>query len=362
MGELFCGAGGMSLAAKLTRQIDIVWAVDNNQSAVDTYNHNFNGKAICADAMEFCQHLEKQPEINSLAFGFPCNDFSLVGKQKGLEGKFGGLYKAGVIALNKCNPLWFVAENVSGIKSANAGKAFEVILSELENAGKFGYELTTHKYKLEEYGLPQTRHRYFIVGIRKDQKAKFIIPETTHGEGKLPFMTAGEALRGIDGDVKNNEIPKIAEKTRLRLKFQPEGENLWYLNKLSSLNDKDLLQELKQLEWFNKEFNSFSINMLRKLIEYSKVNTKMQISHIYKRLYKDKPSYTITAGGGGGKQAYHWNEHRALTNRERARLQSFPDWFEFKGNLTSVQSQIGMAVPPMCKFVFEAVLQALREV
>ena len=81
------------------------------------------------------------------------------------------------------------------------------------------------------------------------------------------------------------------------------------------------------------------------------------MSHIYRRLHPDKPSYTIT-GSGGGTHVYHWEEHRALTNRERVRLQSFPDWFEFKGPKEQVRKQIGMAVPPEgAKKIFEAILK-----
>lgn len=76
-----------------------------------------------------------------------------------------------------------------------------------------------------------------------------------------------------------------------------------------------------------------------------KIKTRTKISQIYRKLDPDKPSYTVTAAGGGGTHIYHWKEPRALTNRERARLQTFPDDFEFIGNYSSVRKQIGMAVP-----------------
>ena len=73
----------------------------------------------------------------------------------------------------------------------------------------------------------------------------------------------------------------------------------------------------------------------------------------------DKPAYTITGSGGGGTHVYHWNENRALTNRERARLQTFPDEFVFSGSKESARKQIGMAVPPLsAKIIFEAVLKS----
>lgn len=83
-----------------------------------------------------------------------------------------------------------------------------------------------------------------------------------------------------------------------------------------------------------------------------------KISQIYKRLEADKPAYTVTGSGGGGTHIYHWEEPRALTNRERARLQTFPDDFIFVGTKESVRKQIGMAVPAKgAQIIFEAVLR-----
>ncbi|MEP1984760.1 MAG: DNA cytosine methyltransferase, partial [Maribacter dokdonensis] len=83
-----------------------------------------------------------------------------------------------------------------------------------------------------------------------------------------------------------------------------------------------------------------------------------KLSQIYRKLHPDKPSYTITGSGGGGTHGYHYAENRALTNRERARIQSFPDDFEFIGKKESIRKQIGMAVPPLLsKVVFEAILK-----
>jgi DNA (cytosine-5)-methyltransferase 1 len=85
--------------------------------------------------------------------------------------------------------------------------------------------------------------------------------------------------------------------------------------------------------------------------------TGAKISQIYRRLDPNKPAYTITGSGGGGTHVYHWSEDRALTNRERARLQTFPDNFVFEGSKESVRKQIGMAVPvDGVRIIFEALL------
>lgn len=88
-----------------------------------------------------------------------------------------------------------------------------------------------------------------------------------------------------------------------------------------------------------------------------------KLSNIYKRLHPEQPAYTVTGSGGGGTHMYHWEEPRALTNRERARLQTFPDSYHFKGSKESVRKQIGMAVPPEgMKVIFEALLKSFAGV
>ena len=96
--------------------------------------------------------------------------------------------------------------------------------------------------------------------------------------------------------------------------------------------------------------------------EHLRLNVKKtKLSHIYKRIDPDKPSYTVTGSGGGGTHMYHWSEPRALTNRERARLQTFPDWFNFVGTKESIRKQIGMAIPPDgMKIICESILKILH--
>lgn len=170
LGELFCGPGGLGLAAitaKGKSQIEHAWASDYDQSTCETYRAN-----ICPDNPDsvHCEDvrsldIEKLTPIDAFAFGFPCNDFSLVGEQKGFDGNFGPLYTYGVKVLKRYQPKWFLAENVGGLRSANEGKAFAKILSDLQDVG---YEVTPHLYKFEDYGVPQARHRVIIVGIHRD--------------------------------------------------------------------------------------------------------------------------------------------------------------------------------------------------
>jgi len=375
LGELFCGPGGLALGAKLalpqkskngkTFSILHGWGVDKDENAIATYNANNLGEGVVSDAISFVEsknddkksNLKEFDKISALAFGFPCNDFSLVGKQKGFEGTFGNLYQAGITAIKKMNPDWFVAENVSGIHSANSGKAFKKILSELNKAGKHGYELSVHLYKFEDYGIPQYRHRYIIVGIRKDYGLKFKIPSPTHINSHITVKQ--KLSEPYEHPIHNNEMTKQSKNVIDRLNFIPPWENAWYLDKLLGLSKEKRYAELSQIPWFDKTIKHMSETEIINNITNCKLNcTRARMSHIYKRLHPNKPSYTITGSGGGGTHVYHWEDCRALTNRERARLQGFPDSFIFKGSKEHVRKQIGMAVPPIgAKIIFESILK-----
>ena len=266
--------------------------------------------------------MDQLAPIDALAFGFPCNDYSVVGEQKGMDGTFGPLYSYGVKALKKFQPQWFLAENVGGLRSANEGKALGKILEELQAAG---YTITPHLYKFEEYGIPQARHRLIIIGIRNDINVQYRVPSPA------PYANVDNTCRNaienppIPADAFNNERTKQSKQVVERLMHIKPGQNAF---------TADLPEELQ-------------------------LHVKgAKISQIYKRLDPDKPSYTVTGSGGGGTHIYHWAEPRALTNRERARLQTFPDTYEFMGSKESVRKQIGMAVPCQgARIIFEAVLK-----
>lgn len=152
-----------------------------------------------------------------------------------------------------------------------------------------------------------------IVGIRSDTGFDFHHPRPTHGngEGLLPFVTVGDAFKDVEKVPFNNEHLKIKARTEKVISLIPEGGN----------------------------FTSIP--------QDSPYYVKGMISHVYRRVKLDEPSKTIIAQGGGGTWGYHYPENRPLTNRERARIQSFPDDFVFYGSTTEVRRQIGNAVPPV---------------
>lgn len=329
LGELFCGPGGLAYAA-ITAEISdpeykIVhkWANDYDLDTCNTYRRNIcpndESSVICGDVRKL--DIEPLGDIDALAFGFPCNDFSVVGEQKGFDGTFGPLYTYGVKVLKRYQPLWFLAENVGGLKSANEGKAFEKIQQDLVKAG---YKIYPNLYKFEEYGVPQARHRVIIVGIRKDLPFEFKIPSPEPYKNIDVTCRTAIEMPPIPKNAANNELTKQSAQVVERLTYIKPGENAF---------TADLPERLQ-------------------------LNVKgAKISQIYKRLDPDKPAYTVTGSGGGGTHIYHYSEPRALTNRERARLQTFPDDYIFEGSKESVRKQIGMAVPSKgAKVIFEAIL------
>ena len=319
LGELFCGPGGIACGALRSKSddgllsVEHAWANDYDPDTCETYRKNIcpdnPASVYCGDVREL--DIKALGEIDAFCYGFPCNSFSNVGEHKGLANeKFGQLYWYGIEVLNEYKPKWFVAENVSGIRSAGSGD-FQVILDDMRAAG---YKINVNLYKAEQYGVPQTRHRVIIVGIREDLPIEFKVPDPkqySHCD-----ISAGTALANIPSDAPNNIGRTLSKKVVERLSYILPGENVWQAEE--RLGD-DFPEELK-------------------------IKTKTKISQIYRKLDPNKPAYTVTAAGGGGTFMYHWTD-RELTNRERARIQTFPDNYEFVGNYSSVRKQIGMAVP-----------------
>ncbi len=340
LGELFCGPGGLGLAAKSAKvkrgseeySISHAWATDYDKDTCATFRRNVipakPESVICEDIRKLdFKKLKKISAIDALSFGFPCNDFSVVGERQGINGVFGPLYSYGTKALEFFQPQWFLAENVGGLRNSNEGNAFKTILSSFENAG---YRVYPHLYKLEKYGVPQARHRIIIVGIRSDLRHDFSIPSP------VAFANLDISCR------KAIEEPPITE----------NSPNHDYTRQAD--------QVIERLKHIKPGENAFTAQMPDRL----RLNVKgARISQIYKRLDPEKPAYTITGSGGGGTHVYHWKENRALTNRERARLQTFPDEFIFTGSKESVRKQIGMAVPPKgVEKIFMAILKTFAGV
>lgn len=308
--SIFSGCGGLDLGFH-EEGYDTIWANDFAEWAVESFKENFGDIIKLEDITQIDPYTDKTiPDCDLVLGGFPCQDFSIIWKQPGLNGKRGGLFRHFAEFVDAKKPKAFVAENVKGLLTANGGKAIDTIIKDFESITP-GYVVKPHLYNFADYGVPQFRERVLLVGVRIDTGFSFIHPKPTHGpNANKPYFTAGEALVGVEDIPFNNEKMNIKEKTRKMLELIPEGGNFTDIPKDSPLYVKGM------------------------------------ISHVYRRIKRDEPAKTIIAAGGGGTWGYHYPEPRPLTNRERARLQSFPDDFVFKGSVTEVRRQIGNAVPP----------------
>lgn len=308
--SVFSGCGGLDLGFHL-EGYESLWANDFSEWAVESYKHNFGDVIKLKDITEIDPYTDKSiPNCDIVLGGFPCQDFSIIWKRPGLNGKRGGLYRHFLEFVDAKKPKAFIAENVKGLLTANKRKAIETIIKDFEDITP-GYIVKPHLYNFAEYGVPQFRERVLIVGIRIDTGFDFKHPRPTHGPcADKAYVTAGQALQNMENVKFNNEPINCKEKTRKMLQIIPEGGNYTDIPKDNPLYVKGM------------------------------------ISHVYRRIDRNEPAKTIIAAGGGGTWGYHYPEPRPLTNRERARLQSFPDDFWFAGSIAEVRRQIGNAVPP----------------
>lgn len=309
--SIFSGCGGLDYGFHI-EGYNTVWANDFAEWACKSFAANFGNVIHYKDITQINPYTDSSiRECDIVLGGFPCQDFSIISKQPGLNGTRGGLFRHFAEFVDAKKPKAFVAENVKGLITANGGKAIDTIIKDFESITP-GYVVKPHLYNFAEYGVPQFRERVIFVGIRIDTGFDFVHPKATHdSNGKLPYVTAGEALEGVENVPTNNELINIKEKTRKVLELIPEGGNFTDIPKDNPLYVKGM------------------------------------ISHVYRRIKRDEPAKTIIAAGGGGTWGYHYPEPRPLTNRERARLQSFPDDFVFEGSIAEVRRQIGNAVPPV---------------
>lgn len=316
--SLFSGSGGMDLGFKHAG-FDVVWANDVNHWACETFRKNFGNSVTEGSIVDIKEN--DIPDCDIITGGFPCQDFSMIWKRMGLKTERGNLYRHFVRVVISKQPKMFIAENVKGLLSANKGMAVKQIVDDFAKAG---YKVDVYPINFANYGAPQLRERVLIIGVRKDLNKEFKLPEPTHDPKN--YVTAKEALRGVEKVQLNNEHQKIAPSTVAKLRIIPPGGNFTDIPKNSEHYVKGM------------------------------------ISHVYRRLHPDKPSTTIIAGGGGGTWGYHYSEPRPLTNRERARLFGYPDDFEFIGSIAEVRRQIGNSVPPAgIRPIAEAIKKFLDE-
>lgn len=197
--SLFSGCGGMDLGfvggfeflgnSYAKTGFEVIWANEISESACKTYRRNFSNNIIAGDIAEQIENLPREADV--VIGGFPCQDISINGKMLGISGKRSSLYTYIVAAVKKIQPKVFVAENVGGLLLKKHEDSFKKIMSDFK---ELGYRVDCRLYHAQDYGVPQTRERVFIVGTRSGLP-EFVPPKPTTLEEPI---TAKEALGDLE--------------------------------------------------------------------------------------------------------------------------------------------------------------------
>lgn len=418
MATLFSGAGGLDSGFMDKGNFKMIFANDVLDAPAESYSKNFKHKIIHAKQFDEktrgasyvvgdITDIDFAPlgEVDCMVGGPPCQDFSIArggqDRRKGIEITRGALYLQYVRAVKTTTPKFFAFENVPGLISANGGLAYETILNDFSNQG---YQiLFKNVVNATHVGVPQSRKRLIILGIRNDIAQKIsddVIDKINctltgcHNSLRKYPLCAMEALEG-------KTIPQLQKKYSSMMK-EYEGveketntsdamqwkKNVWdnltfdvvedyiFVNGIKNTSGKELSDAfnehekiLKQLGYFGKnvrdemfgdgsnEIPKESSSVMERMyrippgqnhltVRNTEWDVKGTMSNIYRRTDPLRPAFTVMAYGGGGTWSYHYERNRSmLTNRERARLQTFPDTYMFFGSRSQIRTQIGEAVP-----------------
>ena len=313
--SMFAGCGGMDLGLSWSG-FNTVYANEIDHQASSTFSTNL-GLSVDTKSIEDVD-IASIPDHDLLVGGFPCQPFSYAGLRKGLRDPRGMLFYGLMDILVIKKPGFFIFENVKGLLTHDKGRTFQNVSNAILDAGyRFSYSIIN----ASDLGCAQRRERLFMVGIRNDLEGSFAFPNF-----RLPKISVREAIEDLitRDDLLNNEPMKHTKRILERYKYIPQGGSM-----------SNVPAEHQQ----------------RKRGDVEIVSGK-QSSQSYHRLVETEPSPTVCAMF----QAHfiHYSQDRNLTAREAARLQSFPDDFEFKGKRTvmswdkelSQYQQIGNAVAP----------------
>lgn len=359
--DLFCGAGGLSEGFRQAG-FRVLVGNDIDESAGETFKST-HGEAeflsgpiesVTAKRLLASSGLSKG-ELTVLIGGPPCQAYSVYNHQRGMHDDRANLFREYLRIVKSLKPEWVVMENVTGITSVAGGVVVDQIKAEL---AKFGYRVETNILKAEQFGVPQERRRIFFIGTRTEAPISF--PERAHGPDLDPFTTVWDAIGDLP-EIKNGEDSGVASYAK-----PPKGWYQQYIRgnsvevhnhaapKLADIN----LERMKHIppggSWREIPPELLPAGMKRA--------RRCDHTKRYGRMLPGGLSCTVLT-----KCDVHWGayihpcQERAITVREAARLQSFPDWFVFKGTKTDQYVQVGNAVPPLLgRNVAEAILTAIQ--
>jgi DNA (cytosine-5)-methyltransferase 1 len=315
--ELFAGAGGMALGLEMAH-FQTIGLIERDKDCVQTLRNNRPNWNVVSDDVASISGLDledyfrvRKGELDLLVGGAPCQSFSYAGKRLGLEDTRGTLFYHYAIFLNKLQPKVFLFENVKGMLNHDNGQTFNTILNVFKTEG---YEVQFKILNANDYGIAQKRERLIIIGIRNDLEDVTV--------NWPPVFTYKAVLKQALQNVPESLCAEYPENKKKLFDMIPPG-GYW----------KDLPEELAK-KYMGKDWEQGggSTGLLR-------------------RLSFDEPSLTIlTTPAQKRTERCHPSETRPLSVRECARIQSFPDEWQFSGGMSSQYRQIGNAVPPLLAF------------
>lgn len=340
--DLFSGCGGLSQGFH-ENGFQIKYGVDIQEDFLKTFEFNFKSSKTLKLDLSDSKSLEELTYTDVVLAGPPCQGFSLTGPRN-LNDPRNKLYMAVFDYIIKFKPKAFLVENVKGFMTMWKGEVFEKIIEKFKS---LDYEITYKLIKSEQYGLPQARHRVFIIGIRKDFNKKFNFPNETHtvddfigceeAMGDLPSLSNSLGFEPIESQA----IPKTVFQ-----KYVMDSKEIY--NHIGTLHKQFVIDTIKLVpEGGNHKDLPPGVGESRKFNE------------AWTRYHSKKPSKTIDTGH---RNHFHYKWNRVPTVRENARLQSFKDSFRFLGTKTSQNTQVGNAVPPLiANMLAKEILKLINE-
>lgn len=350
--DLFAGVGGLSYGFSQLEEFNIVMAneIEKDISKAYSLNHPEVNMINC-DIKDLTEEVIKNAigdrVIDIVVGGPPCQSYSTLGKRQ-MDDR-ANLFMQYKRILSIIKPKAFVFENVTGILSMDGGKLFKNIQKEF---AELGYNLKFKVLNALDYGVPQIRERVILVGFIGENKFEY--PETTHGEGKLPYVTLKEAIGDLpvlgSGESNNSYMTDV---TNDFLKFVRKGGTTVATEHSAPKNGTHLIKIMQTLKDGQGKDD---------LPE--DIRPKSGYGNTYAKLWWNKPSTTITRNFAcpSSSRCIHPRDSRAMTVREGARLQGFPDDYYFYGADGKKRLEIGNAVPPLLSVaIAKQMLKAMKQ-
>lgn len=341
--DLFAGAGGMALGA-MKAGIDVRLAIESDPHSVETYAHNHPNVDIWGkDIREVKEINIPEKGHRTIVFGGPpCQGFSTSNQRtRNYENPSNWLFLEFIRLIVLCKPEWVVFENVKGISETHNGFFLREVIDKLMS---FGYTISWWVLNAADFGIPQRRNRLFVIGSLSGITLDKPLPTV------LKHITVNAAifdLPNLENGSSENWRPYKSEPTS-EYATEMRGNLEISANHLVTRNAPHIIERYKYITQ-GANWQSVPANLMKNYSDRNRCHTG-----IYHRLREDAPSIVI--GNFRKNMLIHPKEDRGLSVREAARLQSFPDWYEFRGSIGFQQQQVGNAVPPLlAKVVFETI-------